>query len=723
MLAFLKFLAPYALRYKGALALFLIGLLLENSFAVVVPLSFEILIDQALAQDAGAVLPLVFGGLLLGLVAASVAGVGRDYVFARLGAHVLNDIRIDLYNHLQRLSMEYFAGAPLGDIVARFSSDMLAIESAILHSLPYFAFYLLGSLLSAAFLFTLEWRLTVIALIGLPLTLLGPRLLGPRTEAASFRVKHEEARLAALVQEQTAAQVVIKAFGLHDLSRQQFVDRLNALFHASVRFRLLSAGVERAPAVSVNVLHLVVIALGVWLVSQQQMTLGALVAFNGLFMNVTWGVTAIGEILLPLLGATGGLQRIQEVLAHQPRVVDAPAAEPLSRLTRDIAFHDVSFGYTADRLDLHSVSFGIPVGTSVAFVGPSGSGKSTILNLLNRFYDPLEGAVTFDGVDVRSVRQDSLHTQIGIVFQESVLFNTSIRENIRLGRLGTTDTEIEAAARAAEMHAFILSLPQGYETPVGERGGRLSGGQRQRLAIARVLVRDPAVLVLDEATSALDAATEAEITATLQRLARGRTVISVTHRLSTVLGSDTIFVLEGGRLIEQGHHQALLARRGAYARLWQKQQGFAVSDDGSRAVVEPARLRAIGIFEPLPDAVLADLAGLLVTENVPEDRWVIEEGDVGEKFHVIVRGSVAVSSRDDAGREQRLRVLQDGDHFGELALLHNEPRSASVRTLTPCVFLTLQRGQFNSLLERVPTLRPTLEAVHAHRLSANDATL
>jgi len=240
------------------------------------------------------------------------------------------------------------------------------------------------------------------------------------------------------------------------------------------------------------------------------------------------------------------------------------------------------------------------------------------------------------------------------------------------------------------------------------------------VAIARVLVRDPAVLVLDEATSALDPGTEAEITATLRRLARGRTVISVTHRFSTVLDSDCIYVLEAGRLVEQGQHQQLLERQGAYRALWQKQQGFELSDDGSRAMVEPARLRTIAIFEHLPDEVLVELAQLLVTDNVPEDRLVFQEGDSGDKFYVIVRGSVAVTSLVEDGSERRLRVLQDGDHFGELALLHDVARSASIRTLTPCVFLTLQRGQFDALLERVPDLRPALVAVHERRVAAND---
>jgi ATP-binding cassette subfamily B protein len=445
------------------------------------------------------------------------------------------------------------------------------------------------------------------------------------------------------------------------------------------------------------------------------LSIGALVAFNGLFMNVSWGVTALGETLLPLLAATGGMERIQEFLSEQPGVADADDAQPLPRLAREIAFHDVTFGYADEGACLRDISFTIPHGWSVAFVGQSGAGKSTVLSLLTRFYDPTGGAVTLDGVDLRRVQQASLRSQIGIVFQENVLFNTTIRENIRVGRSGATDEEVVAAASAAEIHEFIMDLPHGYDTPVGERGGRLSGGQRQRIGIARALLRDPTVLVLDEATSALDAATEASLTATLERVARGRTVVTVTHRLSSTVNADRIFVLDRGKLAEQGRHDELLQVDGLYRQLWEKQSGFAVSEDGSRAKVTPERLRAVPVLDDLGEEILAEVARLLVTENVPEHRTVIHEGDAGEKFYIVVRGKVVVTTEDTSGEARQLAVLHDGDHFGEIALLRNVARTATIRTLTPCVFLTMQRGQFLGLLDKAPHLRENLEAAHLRR--------
>ena len=417
------------------------------------------------------------------------------------------------------------------------------------------------------------------------------------------------------------------------------------------------------------------------------------------------------------------MQRIQELLDEKPGVVDPPDAQPLPRLSQQITFNSVKFGYNPAQLNLNDVSFTIRAGESVAFVGPSGSGKSTVLTILNRFYEPDAGAVAFDGHAVRAASQDSLRGQLGIVFQESILFNTTIRENIRVGKPNATDAEIESAARAAEMHELILNMAQGYDTQVGERGGRLSGGQRQRIAIARALLRDPRVLVLDEATSALDAATEASLNKTLERVARGRTVVSVTHRLAAIVNMDRIFVMDQGRLVEQGRHDELLALSGVYSKLWEKQHGFVIAEGGSHASVNAARLQSIPMLQSLDNDTLKTLADIFITERCPAGRDVFREGDPGDKFYIIARGTLTVWINKNEGGEKQIRTLDDGDHFGEIALIEDTARTATVRTSTDCIFLTLARDPFLKLLQREPKLAEAFKKVVAQRLSASATKL
>ena len=318
---------------------------------------------------------------------------------------------------------------------------------------------------------------------------------------------------------------------------------------------------------------------------------------------------------------------------------------------------------------------------------------------------------------------------MSVVFQDSFLFNISAADNIRMGKLDATPREIEEAARAAEIHDTIMELPQGYDTLLGERGGRLSGGQRQRIAIARAILRDPRILVLDEATSALDAESEAAINATLARVGRGRLVLSVTHRLASASHADRIFVLDHGRLVEFGSHRDLLARHGHYWRLWNKQSGFTVTADGYHASIDPERLAALPLFEQLDAAMLTEAARLFATEQIPEGRTIVHEGDCGNRFYVIVSGSVEVLKRiegaapaGDGEAQRRLAVLQVGDHFGELALLHRISRTASIRMMTPCTLLTLASNQFDYLIERVPQLRARMERMHAARLNSEAAS-
>jgi ATP-binding cassette subfamily B protein len=455
---------------------------------------------------------------------------------------------------------------------------------------------------------------------------------------------------------------------------------------------------------------------GAYLCFEGDLTLGSLVSFQTLFVTMSVSLLYVVQYVPNLVHGAGGLARVEQLLNEKPRVADAANAEELPRFSGDIRFQNVIFGYTDAALNLNGVSFTIRRGESVAFVGASGSGKSTVLNLLTRFHDPKRGAVTIDGHDLRSVAQDSWRAQIGVVFQESFLFNTSLRENIRMGRPGASDTDVVEAAEAAEIHDLIQRMPEKYDTRAGERGGRLSGGQRQRIAIARALLRDPPVLMLDEATSALDAAAEAAINATLDQAGKGRTVIAVTHRLASVVNADRVFVLDHGRLVEQGSHRELVEQGGVYQRLWEKQGGFTISPDAAHAHVHAQRLKAIPLLESLDEAALARLSKLFATERFAAGRKVFAEGHPGDKFYVIVRGSVVATTTTADGQELQLGVIQDGDYFGEIALLEDTQRTATIRTRSECLFLTLQREHFLRLLGEMPRVRAAFERVARERL-------
>jgi ATP-binding cassette subfamily B protein len=404
-------------------------------------------------------------------------------------------------------------------------------------------------------------------------------------------------------------------------------------------------------------------------------------------------------------------------------VQDVPNAPPLAPMRKELQFENVWFSYTGAQPTLQDVSFVVPAGASISVVGPSGSGKSTVINLIIRFFDAQQGRVAIDGTDVKTVTQASLREQIGIVFQDTFLFNCSIRENLRYGRLDATDDEIIAAAKQAEIHDFIMTQPSGYDTMVGERGARLSGGQRQRLAIARALLRKPTILLLDEATSALDAETESAIQATLQQVTRqlNLTVVAVTHRLASAAHSDRIFVLDRGILVEQGAHDELMASRGLYCRLYEEQQGALAA--GIQPTQQAARLQRVPLFNDLPLDVLSAIASRLELERYADGDTIIRQGDVADKLYLVDRGNVQVIAHNGTTEDHALNTLHEGDYFGEIALLMDVPRTATVRALGSVQVLSLSKEDFQVIARRLPGFTDRFAPTVQGRLAQQRETL
>jgi ATP-binding cassette, subfamily B, bacterial len=702
-----RLLLPYVRPYRRQTVLLLLAVCVETAFNAWVPLSFGLLIDDALVPHSRDTLIAIVAALAVSVVVAAVVGLGRDRLYAHTVGDVVGDIREQLFGHLQRLSLGYFSRARAGDVLARFSADLVSVENALACVLPWAIAPTLDVTVYTVLLFVLDWKLALLAMLVWPAALLGPHRFAPRAVTASYEKKQLDAAAVSVVQENLAGQAVVKAFGLEPMWRETFA-RSNAILRQKASSSLfVGALVERTAVSGVFSLYVVVVAVGAWLVYDGSLALGKFVAFQALFLSLGYALIYVTQYIPSLVQGLGGSRRIAELFAEQPEVADSADARELPRLRDEIAFHDVTFGYGGGRPSLDGLSLRIGSGESVALVGPSGSGKSTALGLLMRFHDPSAGSVSLDGHDLRTVSQESLRRQVGMVFQESVLFNASIRENIRLGRPEATDQEVEAAARAAEVHDVILEQPDGYDTVVGERGGLLSGGQRQRVAIARAIVRDPAILVLDEATSALDPATEAALNETLGRLGRGRTTVTVTHRLSSATGCDRIFVLERGRLAESGTHSELLAAGGAYATLWSRQAGFRLTDDGAEVTAE--RLAQVPILSGLDEALLVEMTTLFTSEAVPADRVVIQEGDPGDRFYLVVRGRLVVTRKEADGTEVPVNVHEDGDHFGEIALLRRAPRIATVRTVIPSLLLSLAQEHFLRLIDRAPQVRAAME--------------
>jgi ATP-binding cassette subfamily B protein len=560
------------------------------------PLLLKRIIDVAIPQRNLDQLWICCAAMIVGPLLAGTLQVGQKYGAEIIGQQVMLDLRVALYSHLQKMPFEFFTRQKPGEIVSHVLNDVQGVGGAITGTLVDLIenTVVLASTLVLAFL--LDWRLAIVAVAFLPVFVAPTRRVGRARKALKRSAQMRVAELTGLVTETLSVSgiLVLKLFNGGDTEIRRFRNKADELKQLALEqslvgrwFRLLLGSFEAVgPAI--------VLALGGWLVVRGEIPLGTVVAFVATMKRLYSPASQLAGVHVDLMTSYAYFDRVFAVLDRTASAGDHPHARPLKSAVGAIEFTNVSFAYGDSPAAVTAIDLAIQPGMTVGIVGPSGAGKSTLASLLVRLYDPSEGVVTIDGMDLRRITEQSLRANIGVVTQEAFLFHTTVLENLRYGNPSASVAEIEEAATRALIHDHIAALPDGYQTTVGERGYCFSAGERQRIAIARALVRNPGILVLDEATSALDYVTERQIMDALIPLFDGRTRVIVAHRLSTVKRADLIVVMDEGRIVERGTHATLMARAGLYARLWRSQERssslrpFRPAEDLERAAVANA---------------------------------------------------------------------------------------------------------------------------------------
>jgi ATP-binding cassette, subfamily B, bacterial len=514
-------------------------------------------------------------GIVLATALISMGfGVAQGWLNSLVGEGIMRDLRTQLVAHLHRMPLAFFTGTKTGEIMNRVSNDVDNVDNVVTGTLTTIITNVVMIITTLIAMFIWDWRLALVSLVVVPFMILPLGPVGRRMYDIRKKTRVQRDAIESITQETLSISgiTLIKSFAREAYERARFYNVGTGLMNLEVRLAMVGRWFLASVTAMVIVGPAIVWLGGGWLAVQGMLDVGVIVAFIGYIGGRLYGPAAsLVGVQVQIVSALAVFERIFEYLDMKTEEYDPPGAIALTDIQGDVRFDRVSFSYDSDREILHDVSFEIRPGQVAAFVGPSGAGKSTITQLVPRFYDPQEGRVLVDGHDVREVTLESLRSGIGIVTQETYLFHDTIAANLRYAKPDATDEDLIAASRAANIHDFISTLPEGYETIVGERGHKLSGGERQRLAIARVLLKNPCILILDEATSALDSHNEVAIQEALEVVMRGRTSLVIAHRLSTIVNADVIFVMEHGRIIESGSHAVLLARNGPYARLYRTQ--------------------------------------------------------------------------------------------------------------------------------------------------------
>tara|TARA_B100001964_G_scaffold241641_1_gene314521 strand:- start:106 stop:1767 length:1662 start_codon:yes stop_codon:yes gene_type:complete len=494
--------------------------------------------------------------------------ITHNYILGFIGHRVTADFRIELFSHIQSLSLRFFQSRRVGEILSRMSSDITVIQNALV-SIPVAVLRQTITLLGAlAIIFYLNWKLTGLILLVLPPLMLFARIFGKRLRNLSEKVQDKIAQALVVLEEVASSIKIVKSYTREPYEKKRFENEIESAFEQSVGKVRISSSFGPLILGLTFLVSTILIWYGGQQVMQGTTTPGELAAFFLYALIMAGPIGTFVKIYTQLQETLGAMRRVNEILDIKPLVNSPENPVKLTSLKGHVCFSEVIFGYEADTPVLNNISFDIRPGKTVALIGPSGAGKSTIVQLLLRFFDPQSGKIQIDGDDLKSLDLESYLSQVALVPQETLLFGGTIRENILYGKLDATDTEMIEASKSANAHEFIVEFSNGYDTLVGEKGAKLSGGERQRIAIARALLKNPKVLVLDEATSALDNQSEMLIQEALEKLMVGRTTFIIAHRLSTVHNADKIIVLDKGSVVESGTHKQLMESEGLYHHLY-----------------------------------------------------------------------------------------------------------------------------------------------------------
>ena len=571
----LTYLRPY---WKLQALTFLVMIVL-TALTLALPAAIQYMIDTLIPNlvstfEAGVDYSpvLLFGGFLLLVYLLDVLfGWLRDYLSAYTGAEIIKDLRLELFSHLQRLSLRFHGGHQTGEMMSRLLSDVGRLQDLLTVTLLMVCtnILMLGGIL--AYLLHTNWMLTIVAIIPVPLTIFTTHKLGNRLNRLIANVQQRMADLSARIQEALLGIKTIKAYGQEERGERQIDGVLRELNPVLVKASVTSSlGVNLAQFINMTG-PIVVLAWGVFLVATGRMLLGQLIAFYILLTYLYSPVRGLAETHIQVKSAMASATRVFEYLDVPPEIVEIATPITLASVRGEIRLSDVTFDYKTNGFSIDNLSLAINPKEKIGLVGPSGSGKTTIINLVMRFFDPCSGVISLDGVDLKELAVRSLRSQIALVEQDPLIFHMTVHDNIAFGYPEATEEQVIAAAKAANIHDFVMSLPNGYQTEIGERGVTISGGERQRLCLARAIVMNPAVLILDEATSALDSNSEQLIQESLRTILADKTAIIIAHRLATIQHVDRIITLDKGRIVDQGTHGELIGRCPLYRELAQKQ--------------------------------------------------------------------------------------------------------------------------------------------------------